>query len=126
MKKKGKKEKKNKHCDPAPCPDCSEKLAIGKVVIETLYSNMDDDVANIVQNLKERMMEAATAELPLKAFIDECSQIGARAVVLAAALDDCNGTLRRLKSGMNRATQNGSCDVSEETEVPGATGRSET
>lgn len=126
MKKKGKKGKKNKHCDPASCPDCIEPLEIGEVAIGTFYSNMDEDVANIVQNLKERMMEAATTDIPLKAFIEECSQIGARAIFLTSALDECNETLHRLKSGMNRATQNGSCDVSEETQVPGATGRSET
>jgi hypothetical protein len=88
------------------------------------YTRLDADVADQVRHLKEKMMEAATAGLDFRTFVHECTTIGARAVVLASAVDLANGQLDLLKRGMIRANNVEQCNVPEATEVPGTDRRS--
>lgn len=86
------------------------------------YCDLDNQIALVVRNLKERMAEASAAELDFRTFVNECSQIGARAVALAREVDHLQETLAILKAGMNLPRQSEFADGHQaQTQVPGST-----
>lgn len=84
------------------------------------FCDLDSQIALVVQNLKERMAETSSAELDFRTFVDECVNIGSRAVAMARDIDRLQETLNMLKAGMILPKSQGLGDGDqEEAEVPG-------
>jgi hypothetical protein len=93
-----------------------------KIEVTENFCDLDNQVALVVQNLKERMAEASTAELDFRTFVDECVNIGARAVAVSRDIDRLQETLNMLKAGMILPQSQGLGDGDQtEKEVPGPT-----